>query len=176
MSRQRLLTIVQDRREQAPLAPLFPASVPARTGGGTWTVEVVPGTLDAGDYALLAFPNGCVIERKGGGVDEIAQNVTTHRERFERELVKLAACEQAIIFIEGTSEDIHCGGVRSQISPQSFEATIDSIALKYGIGCHFCTDRENMARRVLGALRRFAEKKEAESNAPAQSGQGDDAI
>jgi ERCC4-type nuclease len=89
------MTITIDSREPwpHPRAPCFGPDV-----------RLVRATLETGDLALSALPEGCVIERKT--VPDFLGCIGGGRERFERELRRSRYVGRFIIIVEGTLADM----------------------------------------------------------------------
>jgi ERCC4-type nuclease len=68
------------------------------------------GTLETGDIALAALPDGAVVERKTPG--DLAGCIGGERMRFERELKRGRYCGRMIIVVEGSLSDVVVAGRR----------------------------------------------------------------
>lgn len=154
----KVLRIIVDTREQKPLTPEFP---PTYRG---YTIEIERGTLPAGDYSLAGYGGrdgeqfGITIERKAD-LDEIAGNLCDGRETFMREMQRLALYETAMIVIGQPLADIRCPGCyRTQMTPDSLEASIHSIMERRRVPVIGFGRRDLVARYVLDALVRFLER------------------
>lgn len=90
--------IVIDTREQLPFS--F-AAIPAdkEHGGGTWQVTTERRTLPSGDYSLAGFETRVAVERKS--VSDLFGTISQGRDRFVRELERLAEYDYAAVVIEG---------------------------------------------------------------------------
>lgn len=88
-------TVIIDTREPwpHPWAGYFPADV-----------RLVRGTLETGDVALAALPEGAVVERKT--VPDFLAAIGRERERFERELARSRYCGSFCIIVEGDLRDV----------------------------------------------------------------------
>jgi hypothetical protein len=73
-------------------------------GGKTLEVPTMVGTLKSGDYSLKGFESRVACERKS--MADLFSTIGQGRDRFERELTRLAEMEFAAVVIEGTWEDI----------------------------------------------------------------------
>jgi DNA excision repair protein ERCC-4 len=66
--------------------------------------RMVRGTLETGDFALAALPEGVVIERKTPS--DLAGCIGKGRERFERELRRGRYVGRLIVVVEGDLRDV----------------------------------------------------------------------
>ena len=137
-------TIVFDSREQMPLH--FSAGI-----------EVVRDCLPAGDYSILGYETEFAIERKS--LSDLCGTLTEGRDRFKRELAKLAEYRFAAIVIEGSWTQILMGEYRSQLNPNSIIGSLMSFAIKYGVvpilaDDHFLSGQlvENLCHNYLRIL------------------------
>ena len=89
------MTLFIDTREPwpHPWAACFPADV-----------RLVRGTLETGDVALAALPEGAVVERKT--VPDFLAAVGRERERFDRELACARYLGAFCIIVEGSLADV----------------------------------------------------------------------
>ncbi len=95
--------VICDTREQLPYS--FAGLVAdKKQGGGPLLVTVEREKLDAGDYSLLGFNDLVAVERKSA-VD-LFGTLGRGRERFERELERLAAMTIAAIVVEATWPEV----------------------------------------------------------------------
>ncbi|NUP10878.1 MAG: hypothetical protein HOW73_32945 [Polyangiaceae bacterium] len=129
-------TIVIDTREQRP-----------------WTFAdhpTVHRALPAGDYSVDGLEHRVAIERKS--IADLVSTLTAGRERFERELQKLADYERAIIIVEGDLEDVIAGRYRSKVPPQCLVGSFGSFFAQWGIATVFAGSVRNaqiLARSFL---------------------------
>lgn len=115
--------IIQDTREQA---PLFPRPLP-------W---VKTSTLHTGDYSLEGFEDRIAVERKS--LADAYGTIGRGRDRFTRELERLAALERRAILIESTYADLlHPERVdpawRAQVRPAAVEGSLLAWSHRYGV-------------------------------------------
>lgn len=90
-----LPTVIIDTREPDPPPWTFPGC------------EIIRRKLDTGDYGLDGFtdpPEGIVVERKAPG--DLVACMTSSRERFVRELERLAEYKVAFVVVEATLPEI----------------------------------------------------------------------
>ena len=66
------------------------------------------GTLETGDFALAALPDGAVVERKTPA--DMVSCIGGERDRFERELKRGRYCGRMIVVIEGSLIDVVVAG------------------------------------------------------------------
>ena len=93
-------TVKQDTREQVHYT-FEDIGWDAQDGGGpdkVLTIETVRGTLRSGDYSLLGFETKVAVERKS--LADLYGTIAQGRDRFERELARLAAMQFAAVVIE----------------------------------------------------------------------------
>lgn len=127
-------TVLCDTREQAPFA--F-----AAIDG----FEVIPKrftTLPTGDYSIAGYQNRITIERKS--VADFYHSIGSDRERFEREMLRLAEMEFAAVVIEGMVED---RPEVVQMGVKSATHTILSWGIQYGV--HFLECRHGRREAEL---------------------------
>lgn len=109
--------------------------------------------MNSGDYTAY-IPNteyeaSIVIERKNS-LDEISQNLTKNKARFEREFAR--EDRKITIAIEGnTYTDLITGNYRADVKPNSFLALLHSITDRYGVNFIFI-DKGAMAVYIYKTL------------------------
>ena len=69
-------------------------------------VRVVRGTLETGDLALAALPDGAVIERKT--VADLLACLSRERSRFERELQRGRYVGRLMVVCDGSMDELFC--------------------------------------------------------------------
>jgi DNA excision repair protein ERCC-4 len=141
-SRDDRIAVVVDTREQLP-----------------WTFDpalfrTVQRALPAGDYSLEGHESSIAIERKS--LDDYVASVITGRERFGRELNKLADLELGCVVVEATLEDVLAHRYRSSAHPNAVFGATTSIIVDRRVPVFFCSDRQIARRFVEGVLRRYA--------------------
>ena len=94
-----LVTVVVDTREQEPYS--FP---PRR-----FVVE--RRALPAGDYSLAGLEREVAVERKT--LEDFVHTVIRDRDRFRKELLKLAEYDRACVVVEAGLDDLLSGAYRS---------------------------------------------------------------
>lgn len=137
-----MLKITTDTREQNPY--LF-------TG---YPVEIITGTLNAGDYSIPGFTDLVAVERKE--LSDLLGCLTHDRDRFTRELERLRGYQTAALLIEARLETIQAGKYRSRMNPGAAVQSIISIMERYRLPVFFAPDRKAGERFIYDFLRHFA--------------------
>jgi ERCC4-type nuclease len=113
-------------------------------------VETVRRALPAGDYSLAGRETEVAVERKS--LEDFVATAIHARERFARELRRLATYDFACVVVEASMEDVLLHRYRSGADPRSvFGATL-SIVLDHRVPVFFCGDRQIACRYVEGLL------------------------
>ena len=104
-------------------------------------IPVVRSKLDYGDYALLGFEDGFVVERKKWG--DLYGSLGKGRERFMRELENMKAlAERPYIMIEDTEENVLQSFKYSKMHPNSVRQSIAAIEMTLGIPFYYSGSRK----------------------------------
>lgn len=129
------LTALVDQREQRPwdLAPL----------------RQEPATLQTGDYSVKGCEHLVRIERKCLG--DLVQCCGNERERFTREVERLLAFPARVLIVEASWAAVAAGDWRSQIKPQSVEASLLAWIAR-GLPCVLAGNRERAQRYAAKIL------------------------
>lgn len=122
------ITIIVDSREQKPYSfdPRL-ASTERRA-------------LPAGDYSVAGLEDQVAVERKS--LDDFVSTVIHARNRFKRELQKLAGYRAACVVVEGSILDVLQHRYRSAAHPNAILGSTMSIILDYRVPVLFCGDRQ----------------------------------
>lgn len=107
-------------------------------------------TLRTGDYSLCGLEDRVAIERKR--LQELFTITGRDRERFERELERMAELDYAAIVIEADLPQILRGAAFSQVSPKAVAASLVSWSIRYRAHIFFAGDRRHahaLTRRLL---------------------------
>ena len=139
------LVILQDTREQTPWR--FPPTV--RVAGRVTPVEVRVATLQSGDYSVLGFAGSVVVERKS--VADMAGTIAGGRERFDREIARLARFRFARIVVEGTLDEVRAA---TAMSFPSILGSLASFDARAGVATVFAGSEFAATTFALGYLRR----------------------
>lgn len=135
------MRIITDTREQTPYT------------FNRYPVEVISGTLTAGDYSLPGFTDEVAIERKE--LSDLMGCLTHDRDRFTRELERLRGYQSAALLIEAPFSFIRAGRYRSRMKPDAAVQSILSIMQKYRMPVFFAADRQAGEAFVYDFLRHF---------------------
>lgn len=130
--------IVIDSREQKPYK--FPG-----------IATVIKG-LTTGDYSVLGLEESITIERKSK--KDAYSTIGNGRDRFTRELERLATYDYAAIVVETTMQNFLVPPAYSSLHPHAAINSLLAWSVKYGIAVFFC-DTRNLAR---GTVYRLLEK------------------
>lgn len=95
--------VLIDTREQRPY-PFSDIPADAKEGGGILKIRTQRVTLQQGDYSLEGFTDQVAIERKS--LADLFQTIGQERDRFERELERLAGYRFAAVMVEGEWRDV----------------------------------------------------------------------
>lgn len=108
--------------------------------------------LDVGDYSAqigdMTLECDVTIERKHS-IDELAGNLSSDRDRFEREFLRAKAKGiKVFLVVENCSyQDIYLHNYRSQLTPKSLMASLMSWQVRFNITVIFC-EPENTPRLI----------------------------
>ena len=144
--------IVIDTREQIPWE--FDAD----------RVDTVVGTLATGDYSLLGSENVVAIERKS--LDDFVQTVIRERERFERELARMAGHTLRAVIVEAAWRDVRDHNYISQAHPSSVFGLACCLMVDWRVPILFCEDRAVATRVCERMIRRYHENLTREAPCP----------
>jgi len=127
-----LPVIIIDTREQTPLVfERLPSKV---------------GTLTTGDYGIEGVEHLFAVERKT--VADLVQCVSHERERFERELARMAGCRFRRLLIVGSREEIEGHRYRGDVSPAAVLHSLAAWEVRFALPVVFATTPEDAARVV----------------------------
>ncbi len=135
------MVIVIDTRERLPYS---------------FTVPVARRKLDVGDYSIEGFETVAAIERKE--LNDYVQTVIYQRERFAKELKKLAAYRLKAIVVEASMADVLAGRYEGNVPPQSVIGATAGIILGFGVPVYFCSDRQIALHFTETLLTKFHER------------------
>lgn len=115
--------------------------------------------LPAGDYSLAGLEHEVAVERKSA--EDFVHTVIRERDRFRRELLKLAQYDRACVVVEAGLDDLLSGAYRSGAHPASVFGSAMSIIIDYGVPVYFCSDRQCACRFVEEYLLRYHRRHQA---------------
>ncbi|MBZ0172619.1 MAG: ERCC4 domain-containing protein [Phycisphaerales bacterium] len=130
--------VVIDTREQRPYA--FPRSVVR--------------TLSSGDYSIEGYETVVAIERKSK--EDAYGTIGGGRERFHREVERLAGYDYAAIVVESSLPAFLKPPPYSQLHPNAAIGTLLSWSVRYRLPVLFAGDREHAQAATHHLLKRFA--------------------
>ena len=133
------ITVVVDTREQEPY--------PFDSEGVTATRRALP----AGDYSLDGWEDQVAVEPKT--LEDLVSTVIRSRERFRKELERLARYRSACIVVEANLADILAKRYRAGAHPNAVIGAVLSIVVDFRIPVFFCSDRQGARTFVEGYLR-----------------------
>lgn len=140
------MKIVADSREQAPFAFKH-----ERYAG----VVVKVGALDTGDYSLAGLSDRVAVERKS--LPDLVACLGRERERFEREMQRVAALDAFAVVIEAAWADLAAGQYRSQLNPHAACQSVLAFTARYRVPFLFAGSREGAEYVTWGFLRQYLE-------------------
>ena len=139
----RELTIICDSREQQTYCKEY---------FDKKKIPTITRKLDVGDYSAqigdMTLECDVTIERKHS-IDELAGNLSSDRDRFEREFLRAKAKGiKVFLVVENCSyQDIYLHNYRSQLTPKSLMASLMSWQVRFNITIIFC-EPENTPRLI----------------------------
>ncbi len=135
-------TVLQDSREQLPLDLTYP-------------VEIVG--LPCGDYGVRGFSDwgnpAFIVERKS--LDDLIGSLTSGRERFWKECLKLRQFAFRAILIEAYPGEVEMHQYRSRCLPQSVFGSLAALQVRMGLHVIWAGDRDRAARELERLVRVF---------------------
>lgn len=132
-------TVVIDTREQRPFE-FAGLTSDARHGRRPLVVPTTVGTLGQGDYSLVGLSDTVAVERKSHA--DLVGTLSQGRERFERELERLAGLLWAAVVVEADWAQVLAGHDRSRLNPKTVHRSVIAWQQRYpSIHWWFCTDR-----------------------------------
>jgi len=113
-------------------------------------VATVRRALPAGDYSLAGRETDVAIERKT--LEDFVSTALHARERFARELRRLASYDFACVVVEASMEDVLLHRYRSAAHPNAVFGAMLSILVDHRVPVFFCGDRQVACRFVEDLL------------------------
>lgn len=138
-------SIIVDTREQLPFS-------------FSWVKPTPPlitfSTLKTGDYSLAGFTDLITIERKSRS--DLEGCCTASRERFERELARMADFSVAVVVVEADySTLLTIPSVFCKITPKSLVGSLIAWKQRYGVHFELCPSRNFAQKITYRHLERF---------------------
>jgi DNA excision repair protein ERCC-4 len=121
-------TILIDSREQQPW---------------TFTLPTEAAALDAGDYSVKGLSHLVALERKS--LPDLLTCIGRERDRFCRELQRLAAYRYRMLVIEADHADLERGDWRSRLQPSHVLGSLASWISRYALPVYLAGNRESAA-------------------------------
>ncbi len=115
-------------------------------------ITTVRRALPAADYSLLGLEARVAVERKS--LKDLVDTVIRDRERFERELSRLATYDASCVVVEANLPDVLDHRYRSGAHPASVLGAVLAIVVDHGIPVFFCGDRATARAFTEGYLLR----------------------
>lgn len=134
------ITILIDSREQRPL--MLPNSRIA--------------TLKTGDYSVEGMTEVVAVERKS--LSDLFGCIGHDRERFVRELERLANIRYRALVVEASFDELLAGLSYSQVNTHAAAGSIIAWSVRYGIPVWFAGSRRNAAGIINKILNKAAEE------------------
>lgn len=146
--------ILIDTREQLPYS-FAGLQADASDNGVPLVVELIPGTLQAGDYSLLGAHHRVAIERKSKS--DLFGTLGHGRSRFQRELERLAAYDFAAVVVEAEwSEILNNPPEHSRLKPKIVFRSVIAWQQRFpNVHWWFCCDRRHGEVTTLRILERW---------------------
>jgi len=121
-----------------------------RYGFDASRVTTVRKALPAGDYSLVGKETEVAVERKS--LEDFVATAVHARERFARELRRLASYDFACVVVEASMEDVLLHRYHSGADPRAVFGAALSIVVDHRVPVFFCGDRQVACRFVEGLL------------------------
>lgn len=106
--------------------------------------------LPAGDYSVAGLEVAVAVERKS--LDDFVSTVIHSRERFRKELQKLADYRAACVVVEAGVLDVLLHRYRSDAHPNAVLGSALSIILDFRVPVFFCSNRQAACQFVQAYL------------------------
>jgi ERCC4-type nuclease len=113
-------------------------------------VVAVRRALPAGDYSVAGLEATVVVERKS--LDDFVSTVIHSRERFRKELRKLAGYRAACVVVEASIVDVLLHRYRGDAHPNAVLGNALSIILDFRTPVFFCSNRQAACQFVQAYL------------------------
>lgn len=122
------------------------------------SLSSAPGTLDTGDYSLVGLTDLVCAERKS--LPDLLGCVGSGRDRFKRELTRMAAYPFRCLIVEASHAQIEAGQWRSQLKPAHVLGSLASWMISYNLPIYLAGTHDSGAafleRWLTHAARKIA--------------------
>lgn len=151
--------VVIDDREKRPFA-FAGLHADARQGGLPLRVETAVRHLPTGDYSIEGMEHQVACERKS--LCDLYSTLGQHRDRFERELARLAALDFAAVVVEAEwSEVLNRPPPRSSLNPKAVIRSVMAWQVRYrGVQWWFVPGRAVAEAVTLRLLQKVWQERE----------------
>lgn len=109
--------------------------------------------LKTGDYSVVGLEDRVAVERKR--LEELFSITGRDRERFERELERMAGLDFAAIVIEADLPQVLRGAAFSHVSPKAVVGSLVSWSIRYRAHVFFAGDRRHANALTLRLLEKY---------------------
>lgn len=133
------MEIIADTRETNAYQ-FDPCFAPLHLKGHYAEVTVTRAKLDTGDYSLPGLESAIAVERKAS-LTELVGNLSTNRERFERELRRATGLEYFYVIIEAPFHLLMAGQYRSKMNPHAAVQSVAAFMKRYRVPFIFAGNR-----------------------------------
>lgn len=100
------------------------------------------------------FDGEIILERKAS-LDELSNNLSNERDRFEKELSNAKAKTKYLLIENANYSDVVNGNYRTSYNKKSFLGSLHSFNHKYGLQIVFMPDNQFSAPFIIGTFRYF---------------------
>jgi ERCC4-type nuclease len=146
-------TIAVDTREQAPWSFLG-IKADAKDNEKPLLVKTVQKTLQTGDYSIEGLEGQIAVERKSHS--DLVGSVSSGRDRFEREFVRMSTMPYAAVIVEASmAEILHHPPLHSKMNPKAVIRTALSWSIRYGVHWWFAPSRSHAETLCFRLLQQF---------------------
>jgi ERCC4-type nuclease len=114
--------------------------------------HIIKATLEAGDYTVYGYERRIVFERKS--LQDLTGSLTHGRERFLRELEKLAEADYAAIIVEASYNAVAGPYKHCKANPDSILASLQMYQVRFDIDVIFACTRLMATEIIVNKLTR----------------------
>jgi ERCC4-type nuclease len=110
-------------------------------------------TLSTGDYSIVGLEDEITVERKSK--KDCYRSLGAERERFERELERMAEYRYGAVVVEASLRDFLIPPDFSRMNPTAAIRSLIAWSVRYGVSIFFACDRAHGKAVVRNILERF---------------------